>query len=78
MVFVFVNWGREEGLTVGYSWTLHVSLCRYFSFIAEQTSPALLSLSTYALNIYGVAGSNDLRENSELFSGLGLEIFGSG
>lgn len=27
---------------------------RYFSFIAEQTSPALLSLSSYALNIYGV------------------------
>lgn len=27
---------------------------RYFSFIAEQTSPALLSLSTYALNIYAV------------------------
>ncbi|CAK9046440.1 unnamed protein product [Durusdinium trenchii] len=27
---------------------------RYFSFIAEQTSPALLSLSVYATNIYGV------------------------
>ncbi|CAK9054336.1 Dynein axonemal heavy chain 9 (Axonemal beta dynein heavy chain 9) (Ciliary dynein heavy chain 9), partial [Durusdinium trenchii] len=29
---------------------------RYFSFIAEQTSPALLSLSVYATNIYGVPG----------------------
>ena len=27
---------------------------RYFSFIAEQTSPGFLSLAVYATNIYGV------------------------